>query len=383
MKDRKKIRQAEVRSELESAERRVPLLNDFRENLQLAVKPLFKHRNWSGPLELIGSGVLVSFDKHVFVFTAAHVLEHFDGHEVHMPVAGQIVGVKGYSHRSKRPKSGTHDDDPIDVGILYVDEGPVCRMLHSEAITLDDLYMANRDLEQGLVLLGHPLRTFVRHGDSAHTKLTLVRLEGEPKTTYQRLGFSTDDHILLRYSKRCYTDGKNVATPSMRGMSGGGVWVLPHLTGRPWPPGTLLSRPRLVGIFIELRRTSAVYVAVNVFFYFLFLGTRYPSVRMLLDQEAARADSIESQKEYEQFIEAMKDPSIDYVLYADRSEWNVLCKSASIILNVHSTPPHSKGINYHCRVAMKGPGPSLDHRELERIKAEAILLVERKMACRK
>lgn len=75
----------QLRPELES-ENRIPyelrrdrpILNAFREQMRGATLPLFT--NWDGPPHFIGTGVLFSFGEMVFILTAAHVLEEFDGY---------------------------------------------------------------------------------------------------------------------------------------------------------------------------------------------------------------------------------------------------------------------------------------------------------------
>ena len=95
---------------------------NYQEWVRPALKPLFRFKEWNNdsPLVFEGTGVLFSLNDYVFILTAAHVLEPFDTYVLRMPIGSDIVPIKGESYRSKRPQSGTHDDDPIDAAVFKI-----------------------------------------------------------------------------------------------------------------------------------------------------------------------------------------------------------------------------------------------------------------------
>lgn len=351
-----------------------PLLNAFREHMREAVVPLFT--NWDGPPHFIGTGVLLSFNDMVFILTAAHVLEEFDGYALHLPVGTEIIGVKGYSYRTPKPASGSHRDDPIDAAVFYIDEGPLRDTLKKAALTIDDLYMTDELFPRGVVMLGHPARSFKRWGKALDTELSWVHLYGVEENTYERLGFSREDHLLLRYSKRVMTMSGTGNAPSLRGMSGCGVWVVPQLMRHPWPTGTLLMRPRLIGIFIETREKDRVYVVTRIFHHLMRIGNAHPELSALFNQELERAETDDAFRESEAFrLRSELSINLDYVMHPDLIDWMVLDKPSGIIMRVSRNRVSSRLEAYNCEICLQPERLQITSRELERIKSKAILRV--------
>ena len=83
--------------------------------------PLYLPKNRNGAPELMATGTLLSVGECVFLLTAAHAIEHFNKCPVILPIGGRLVGACGESYRTKLPRSGTHDYDPLDAAVLRID----------------------------------------------------------------------------------------------------------------------------------------------------------------------------------------------------------------------------------------------------------------------
>lgn len=354
--------------------RDMPILNAVREQMRAAVKPLFT--NWDGPPRIIGTGVLLSFNEMVFIVTAAHVLQDFDGYALYLPVGTEITGVKGYSYRSPKPASGSHREDPIDAAAFYVDEGPLRDVLRKEALGIDDVFMTNELFENGVVLLGHPGRSFERRGKSVDTELTWVHLFGEDQSAYSRLGYSPDDHLLMKYSKRVMTPTGPGNVPSLKGMSGGGVWAVPSLMRRPWPRGTLHMRPRLAGIFIETRTRDRVYVATKIFSHLVLISRAHPELLALVEDELAKSAEDDKIRQSEEFQRRRKlSIELEYVIETDLDRWMVLHKPSKILMCVSRDRSSRHLAAHQCEVCLRPERLEFSSHEIERIKTKAIVRV--------
>jgi hypothetical protein len=102
--------------------------------------PLFKPRVANGVPDLIGTAVLFKIGDFVFLLTAAHVVEQFDGGYACIPHGERPMNIHGVSHRSRLPPSGIHDDDPHDYAVVRID-GEEADILRQRAITFVDLFL--------------------------------------------------------------------------------------------------------------------------------------------------------------------------------------------------------------------------------------------------
>jgi hypothetical protein len=88
----------------------------------------------------------------------------------------KVWGVSGSSYRAHGPHCGTYPGDQIDAAVLHIDDPAVRDELAPSALTLDDIYMSDSHLKQRVVVLGHPLRSFIRKTAQLHTELTWLLL---------------------------------------------------------------------------------------------------------------------------------------------------------------------------------------------------------------
>jgi len=117
---------------------------------------------------------------------------------------------------------------------------------------------------KGLVVVGFPARNFKKKGFELYCEGTAIETRGVMPKTYKKLGLNTDDHQLMQWYNTMYTAKGVVHSPSLAGMSGGGVWLVPELMGEPFPARAPWAQPKLLAIFTEHRKSRSVLLATKI-----------------------------------------------------------------------------------------------------------------------
>jgi len=249
-----------------------PTIRQVEQSVEPVITPLYVPKDLVGVPELIGTGVFLKIEDKVFILTAAHVIEQFNQCPPLISHNDKFVPVPGESYRSKKPPSGTHAHDPIDASVLRID-GPIAERLRHRCLTLDDMYISNEAKIEAYTVVGFPIREveinereYIHHPES----LTLFSCrEGE----YKKLGTDRGVHILFDPGKKLISREGTADPPNMRGMSGGGVWIVPRAMG-------LEESHRLAGIFIEHRRAERLMVATNVAIHLNLIAYYHPEFQI-------------------------------------------------------------------------------------------------------
>jgi len=267
-----KFRWTQERAEqFESGHRRI------REVASLAhksVRPLI--RMTYGRPEQIGSGTLVSIRGARFIFTAAHVLDWFDGEGVYLAGDGVLVPLAVTAERTNPPAGAARDQDRIDAAVLRItnDIGDPPGTQFLEASQLD--VREWMDPADHYLLYGYPLaKTIV---DPTTKRIAGDRLQilvpAGTQDDASRVGVHRDLHVVFAIDpKRMVSDAGIRAMPSPRGLSGGGVWAIRGLSD----PEAVVSAS-LVGIFIEIPVGSKTAVATRVCYHFELIRTAWPEI---------------------------------------------------------------------------------------------------------
>jgi hypothetical protein len=253
-----------------------PAIRKVEKDVEPFLTPLYKPKDLVGAPELIGTGVFLAIEASVFILTAAHVIEHFDGYPPLISHNDKFVEARGESYRTKRPASGSHVNDPIDAAVLRID-GPLAGQLLQRCLSLDDLYFSDDLKTEAYTVVGFPLKALEKqdreyiHSPRSFTLFSCL----EP--VYKTLGTERRVHIAFDPGKKLISRKGSSDTPNMRGMSGGGVWIVPEAVG-------LKDRHRLAGIFIEHRRAERLMIATNVIVHLQLIANYHPEFENLLAQ---------------------------------------------------------------------------------------------------
>jgi hypothetical protein len=182
-----------------------------------------------------------------------------------MGAGTQLIEVVGGTYGSRCPATG-RKDDIYDFAIVRID-GPANELLLPMAITLSDVFAPYPRWitpHKGLAVFGSRARDFKRHGNTIFIRPQAVESRPLDPSAYQSLQLNPDDHLALAWFNTMYTEKGVVRSGSFAGLSGGGVWLIPELIGEPFPEAAPFHQPKLMGIFIEHRKSRSCLVATRI-----------------------------------------------------------------------------------------------------------------------
>jgi hypothetical protein len=231
---------------------------------------LYRPKNFVGVPEPVATGVLLSIEEHLFLLTAAHAIEQFGHYPPLIPLAGRIIGIVGESYRTGLPKSGSHNDDPLDAAVFRIDNAER-EAIRSIALGLKDLEPEDEAHESKHLLIGHAIRRFRRVKRELISDPLVLLVDGVPDLDYQKAGINPATHLLMKWDKRTASIDGIEQAPSLRGVSGGAVWRLPGKNESKASVG-------LAGIFIERKQQPLALVATSVLLHLQLIAKFHPEL---------------------------------------------------------------------------------------------------------
>ena len=197
-----------------------------------AVFPIFHTDQADGPLDQVGSGVIVEIGDELFALTAAHVTDHSDDGVLYMPAVDGIVPISGGLSYNPVPSHGSRDKDNADMAYYHLSSEWRCKLHPSiKPGGVDDLLMTD-DLKTGdlFTFVGYPWRKTKRCSGSQETDRATYTGHALPPDAYKQLGYNRAVHIVIRMRlKKTYsTRYQSYQTaPHPQGISGGAVFAWP------------------------------------------------------------------------------------------------------------------------------------------------------------
>lgn len=214
----------------------------------------------------LGSAVLLKISNDHFLITAAHVTD--EQRAAPRPTDLKIVGknrllaISGGIITSNLPASGNRAEDTIDISILPLTTEMVNELSYFNFLTIGQVDPSDKPYKQSLyTFTGYPA---AKQAPPHAGKLTIepVRFTSTPipPDEYPK-GYSLGPHMAIAYDKKkmISRDGKLQPPPSVKGMSGGGVFRLG--TFHQIINGT--NAETLVGIGIEAKPRCLIGTAIS------------------------------------------------------------------------------------------------------------------------
>lgn len=193
-----------------------------------------------------GSGVLIEFRGHVFLLTAAHVIDHLEDSDLLVPCSNnEIQSIEG-SYSYIKPY-GKRENDSLDFGYFKLD--------YEFANSLRKQFYIVKEHEFGIEskyadkelfsFVGYPYRKSNVSGSVASSESFAYGTYHADSSEYERLGCSFSENIVTKYNrKNSFNQKSNRVELSVlpHGISGGGVFI--------WPVDTQIPprNRKLVGI---------------------------------------------------------------------------------------------------------------------------------------
>lgn len=233
------------------------------------VTPVFTYRA-DGRLDFEGSGLFARLDARHYLVTAAHVIDACG--EGCVVRAAEATGqeLSGTRIVTGRPAGTTRDDDVFDIGFVRVSGSEVAGI--GAENFLDFTHTVDgppAEPVEAMIALGFAARDQAVDGGMVPTKLTMFMTGPESAHAYRLARTDSHSHLLVRYQRNemVFNGQHHGSAPSLKGMSGGGVWQV-SLSGEIQPA----QPPALAAMIIEQPRSYRTAI----------LATRAPLIRSFI-----------------------------------------------------------------------------------------------------
>lgn len=220
-------------------------MEDAQNELSLYTYPVFATATNSRP-DLIGTSVIFELDSKLYLVTASHVITYLNERKsaLHIAAGNNFVEIRGDVIRSVHKEK-----DHFDIAFIEVNAGfaklynlgylPQSRILvgrnfHNPPLSFIHGYPCSKNKQARALMGGTVFKSY------AFSYAGRINKNHENWSKYNK-----DDglHICMNYGKSIDTHGVQNIPPSPRGISGGGLWVMPNV-----------EKPKILylfGIFIE------------------------------------------------------------------------------------------------------------------------------------
>jgi hypothetical protein len=227
--------------------------------------PLYFLKKGNNTPLLHGSSVIIDIKGTKFLITASHV---FDNNiEPFLLLDDFIQPLNG--KRLDLESTREMDSSSIDISILKLHESVIKKI---ESSSRYEFYKLDKTTyyqtsNRGFLLSGYPCRKEKINVKDKQVISSLINLivEQSSDKLYEKLGYSNELNVILKYNRRKITNfksNKRFHGPLLNGMSGCGLWNFtnPLLTPNETP------KYFLKGIFIEYHSKYSILVCQNIKF---------------------------------------------------------------------------------------------------------------------
>lgn len=181
-----------------------------------------------------GSGVLISYCDKYFVLTASHVIAQSPHHIwIHTPNGGENLQGQLCSTNDGSRHASTLD--PFDFAFVVLDEA----IVKSISVTHDFVSLADIDLSHTIVQsrsyasIGFPASKTKQkwNTDKLVAKPFQYWTEADSSFDLKSIGGSSNTHLAMKFDGKVTSARVPLphAAPSLKGISGCGLWFLPEL----------------------------------------------------------------------------------------------------------------------------------------------------------
>lgn len=226
--------------------------------------------------EYMGSGVCVQISDRLFIATAAHNFQDVPSGGTFKLLSPNILPPTPLQVKD-RNYSSYGQEGTLDTAWLEVDEQQA-RKENLTGITLDTIepyhvmdkenatYASVGFAPHFLVLATNPNS----NSDPIVIQYTKPAKDADPN----------DDELLLHLAEQAVKDGVNVPMPFPGGISGGGIWSVPHLDKTEiWSP----EKYRLIGINTSVTVDVDQIIGLRMYHWLRLLHSDHPELHQYLD----------------------------------------------------------------------------------------------------
>jgi hypothetical protein len=206
--------------------------NDIVDQLFPYVRPVLGAKNKETP-EFVGSGILLKDHESLYLVTAAHVMDRFDGEEYRLFLdgVGCLVAILGEEHCSYTEDPFNRSDDRQDISIVKLSNEMQTRLDPSHFITSEKIdILGDHDPQWGYFCVGIPAKKGDETIDENRREILpspygLCAKESDIET-YCKLQVTKSTHLALNFNvKKAYSkDNVRRTAPALNGLSGAPIW---------------------------------------------------------------------------------------------------------------------------------------------------------------
>jgi len=212
--------------------------------------PIYHQKKERETPYLVGTAVLLSYLNRGYLFTAAHVLDHWKYGDILAPTESGITPLEG-TNLYIPLKPGERKSDKFDAACIKLENELFQELQHFFVSIPQERQNENRNsLDLSVCSIsGYPINRTKKLDTGSVTSVPWApRGVACLQTDYEEYGYSPYRNILVRFNRKEAIDhntGKQGNTPSLRGLSRRGIYS--------WSAESILSTdwtiPKLVGIF--------------------------------------------------------------------------------------------------------------------------------------
>lgn len=233
------------------------------------VTAVFTYRP-DGRLDFEGSGLFARLDARHYLVTAAHVLDACEQGCVVRAAEATGQELSGTRVVTGRPTGKTRDDDVFDIGFVRLSGSEVAGIGGDNFLDLTHTVDGPpAEPVEAMIALGFAARDQAVEGRMVRTKLTMFMTGAESAHAYRLARTNPRSHLLVSYRRKeiVFNGQHHGSAPSLKGMSGGGLWQV-SLSGENQPA----QPPALAAIIIEQPQSYRTAI----------LATRAPLIRSFI-----------------------------------------------------------------------------------------------------
>jgi hypothetical protein len=229
------------------------------------VTPVFTDRP-DGSLDFEGSGLLARLDERYYLVTAAHVLDACEFGCVVRAVEAIGQDLSGTRVVTGRPAGTTRDDDVFDIGLVRLSDSKVVKVGADNFLDLTHTVEGPpADPEEAMIALGFVVPDQTVDRNTVRTKLTIFMTGPESAHGYRVAKTDPRSHLLVRYRRKevIFNGQHRGSAPSLKGMSGGGIWQVPvkrevHPAAPPMLAAMIVEQPQTYRTAILATRATFI-----------------------------------------------------------------------------------------------------------------------------
>ncbi len=229
--------------------------------------PIFLETDIPRSFRQIGSAVFVRVRGIRFLFTAAHVLDELERGQLLVPTSNGIEPIEGYYAFKDLLPEETREEDQVDMGYYKLSNHFADRI--SEIFTPID--MSNIQLIRHVNELsicsvsGYPASKAKKKGNEFSSEVYSYTGVVVGPDIYEKHQLNPEFEIVIGFTQKTAVnvEGQPFPTPSLKGLSGGGIFAWPNEFDG-FPPW---SERKLVGIMHSYKKRDNLIVGTNMIAY--------------------------------------------------------------------------------------------------------------------